>query len=189
MLFATTDYCSSDKDFIIQLYQNYNRLMFSVAKRYITDCDLCEDIIQDSIEKLIKKVEVIKPMERCILAAYIVSTVKNTAINYIKREKKFQNRMRSFNELEEVDVLSDQLSMDEYLTLLEKKANLQRIWKLLSTEDQLLFEGKYILGYTDAELAVQLGCKADSIRMKMTRARRRALNLISELEGENNDKA
>lgn len=45
-------------------------------------------------------------------------------------------------------------------------------------------EGKYILGYTDAELADMLGCKKSSVRMKLTRARRRAFQLMTEEEGD-----
>ena len=40
------------------------------------------------------------------------------------------------------------------------------------------------MGYKDAELADMLGCKKDSIRMKLTRARRRAFQLMTEEEGD-----
>ena len=60
---------------------------------------------------------------------------------------------------------------------------------MLSENDQLLLEGKYLLGYTDTELASLLKCKVGSIRMKLTRARRKALKLIVEMKGyePNND--
>ena len=54
------------------------------------------------------------------------------------------------------------------------------IWPVLPKETQILLKGKYILGYTDQELACQLKCKPSSIRMKLTRARRAALLLLSE---------
>ena len=63
-------------------------------------------------------------------------------------------------------------SLDERIMLAEQK------------EDRLLLEGKYILGYTDAELADMLGCKKSSVRMKLTRARRRAFQLMTEEEGD-----
>ena len=40
------------------------------------------------------------------------------------------------------------------------------------------------MGYKDTELADMLGCKKDSIRMKLTRARRRAFQLMTEEEGD-----
>ena len=57
------------------------------------------------------------------------------------------------------------------------------MWVRLTEEEQLLLEGKYILGYEDGELAGMLGCKKDSVRMKLTRARRRALRLMLEEGG------
>lgn len=186
--FLSTIECSpSDKELIIQIYEDYNRLMFCVAKRYITDYGACEDVVQDSLEKLIKKIKILRPMERCVLAGYIVSTVRNTAINYLKCEGKTQKYQSSLEESQENEWISGKCSFDELLVLMEQKSTLQMIWPLLSQEDRLLLEGKYILGYTDSELALQLGCKPDSIRMKMTRARRRAFDLMSDRKGECDD--
>ena len=36
------------------------------------------------------------------------------------------------------------------------------------------------MGETDEELARELGCKSDSVRMKLTRARRRAMEAYKE---------
>lgn len=186
--FMTAAECSpSDKEFIIQLYQNYNRLMFSVAKRYVSDYVVCEDVVQESLEKLIKKVEVLRPMECCVLAGYIVSTVRNTAINYLKLEGNIQKHQSSLEDWQENERISGKYSLDDLLVLIEQKSKLQMIWLLLSQEDRLLLEGKYILGYSDSELALQIGCKPDSIRMKMTRARRRAFDLMSDKKGEYDD--
>ena len=46
--------------------------------------------------------------------------------------------------------------------------------------------GKYIMGYSDKELAVQRGCSQDSIRMALTRARRNARKLLDEKGGDEN---
>ena len=75
-------------------------------------------------------------------------------------------------------------SLDERIMLAEQKECLMQIWSSLPEEDRLLLEGKYILGYTDAELADMLGCKKSSVRMKLTRARRRAFQLMTEEEGD-----
>ena len=75
-------------------------------------------------------------------------------------------------------------SLGERIIFEEQKDRLMQIWGSLPEEDQLLLEGKYILGYKDTELADMLGCKKDSIRMKLTRARRRAFQLMTEEEGD-----
>lgn len=70
--------------------------------------------------------------------------------------------------------------METLLILAERRKALLDIWPVLPKETQILLKGKYILGYTDQELACQLKCKPSSIRMKLTRARRAALLLLSE---------
>lgn len=49
-------------------------------------------------------------------------------------------------------------------------------------EERVLLEGKYLLHRSDAELAEILGCQTDSVRMKLTRARRTALKMLREWE-------
>ena len=68
--------------------------------------------------------------------------------------------------------------------LVEDKERLYRIWDQLTQEEQLLLSGKYILEYSDAELAGQLGCGPASVRMKLTRVRRKARKLMDMYEGE-----
>ena len=74
--------------------------------------------------------------------------------------------------------------MDEYLMARERSDRLRTIWPRLGEEDRLLLEGKYLRECSDRELAQLLGCRVDSIRMKLTRARRRALKRMTEGEVE-----
>ena len=64
---------------------------------------------------------------------------------------------------------------------MERKDVLRKIWSKLSEDEQVLLESKYILGYSDADLAVTLKCKPSSIRMKLFRAREKARKLIRSL--------
>ena len=75
------------------------------------------------------------------------------------------------------DLLEDSNEkMENMLTHLE----VLHLMEKLSSEDRLLLRGKYIAGLSDQELAEQLGCKTDSIRMKMLRARKRAFRILQE---------
>lgn len=176
---ATLD--PSDQDFILQLYLEFKGLMYSTAQKYITSPQAVEDIVQDSIAKLINKVDILRNMERCILASYIVSTIKNTAINQLKVDQAQNLCHIDFSEEERMTIQNRSLSIDEILIIKEQRLRLSKIWMQLSIDDQVLLEGKYILGYSDMELAEQLHCKMSSVRMKLTRARRNAQKLLIEL--------
>ena len=73
--------------------------------------------------------------------------------------------------------------MDDLMILSEENAQLREIWPMLSEDQRFILEGKYILGYSDKELAEQLQCNPSSIRMKLTRARRNALALLLQKKG------
>ena len=51
----TVELEQSEREFMIQLFREYERLMFATARRYIPEQSACEDIIQDSLEKLMKQ--------------------------------------------------------------------------------------------------------------------------------------
>ena len=72
--------------------------------------------------------------------------------------------------------------IEGHTDLIGDQETLKFLWPRLSEEDRILLEGKYVWGQSDKELAEILHCKPSSIRMKLTRARRRALNNLSEKE-------
>ena len=84
---------------------------------------------------------------------------------------------------------SSELSIEEMLLAKEKSSLISIAMEQLSVTERLLLEGKYILEYSDDELAKQLNCKSGSIRMKLTRARRHALSILSQMnwKGESDD--
>ncbi|MBQ1711903.1 MAG: sigma-70 family RNA polymerase sigma factor, partial [Firmicutes bacterium] len=68
---------------------------------------------------------------------------------------------------------------------LEKEATKQTVKALLdqlSSRDQLILQSKYILGLNEEEIAAAVGCKPNSVRMLLCRARDRAkaIGLTSE---------
>ena len=77
-------------------------------------------------------------------------------------------------------IAEDGETMDSLVLLSEQAEQLWKIWPKLTEDERFLLEGKYILGYSDQQMAVSLKCSPGSIRMKLTRARRRAMKLLLE---------
>ena len=171
-----------DRDFIISLYQDYYLLMFATAKEYFPSQSDREDVVQTSLESLIRNIDTLRALSRCTLVSYIVITIRNTSYNLLKRNKRDADLFVKMEHNPEVDELAAKLSADEMFMLIHRKNLLSRIWDQLSAEDRFLLNGKYVVGCSDQELAASLNCKPSSIRMKLTRARRRALTLSKELE-------
>ncbi|MDO4174059.1 MAG: sigma-70 family RNA polymerase sigma factor [Eubacteriales bacterium] len=184
---CTTAEDPDDKEYMVWIYEEFQHLMFYTAKKYVHDQTACEDIVQECIVKLMQKIDIIRGKERCILTGYIVSIIRNDSINYLKRESIRQKHTIGLDEKTMDDIPVPALSMDELLLAKEKSSFLSIALKQLPEMERLILEGKYILEYSDEELAEQLGCKASSIRMKLTRARRRALFILSKNDWEGDD--
>ena len=185
----TTVQDPDERQFMLWLYEEFKGLLFSTARKFTSTPEVAEDIVQESILRILPRVSLLQAKERRVIASYIATTVKNVAINQIKS----QNSERAFvielpDELHDKEDLSI-IPMDELMILLEQRDCLNNIWSSLNYETQFLLEGKYILGYSDIELAQHIGCKPSSIRMKLTRARRLALSRLIQLEeNEHHDK-
>ena len=150
----------SDREFLLWLYQEFSRLMFYTAQKYLADPHSQEEVVQESLKKLIEKVAVLRRLKRPALAGYVRATVRNTA-------------------------RTD--SLDETVFCREEVQRLREIWPQLDGETRMLLERKYILGYENEELGRMLGCRTDSVRMKLTRARRKVLRLMGK-EAEKREK-
>lgn len=169
----------SDKEYITKIYYDYSRLMNYVASGFTSSIDEREEIIQESLIRLINKIDTIRELERKALVSYIAVTVKHTSINYLRKKTGSDKQVLSlYNDCVE-DVSTTAASIDERIILKDQLDKLSKIWPELSETDRFLLEGKYICGYTNREMADTLGCKEDSIRMKLTRARRNALKQLT----------
>jgi RNA polymerase sigma-70 factor (ECF subfamily) len=172
-----------DRDFLIGLYHDYYRLMFSMAGKYVRNPVDKDDVVQNALVKLIGCVEKLKKLESCALSTFIAILTKNEAINYQKHVNMIQKHtVDSDGFYNFYQPSAEAPSLDELVILGEDLSRLEKVWPSLSEREQLLLSGKYILGLSDKELASMLGCNPGSIRMMLTRARRKAFNKMIETE-------
>lgn len=154
----------TSQEFITQIYKKYDRLMLFTAKKYLMDIQECEDAVQESLLKLMSRIELLRTLEEPVLTSYVVTTVRNTAINILRRQES----------IIEPDSIID-IIMDR-----EAKRSLREAIDELEPNERLLLEGKYFLGYDDRQLSELLSCAPGSIRMKLTRVRRKVLYSMQE---------
>ena len=171
-----------DRKFFSDLYLAYKRLMFSTAKKYVSKPEDIEDIVQTALEKLIKNISALRPMEQCTLAAYIIYTVKSVAFDFHRKAQRTTAHDISLEYDKLWRIEKTYIAYADQERLMDDRERLKALWPQLPEDDRILLEGKYIWEKSDRELAEILHCKPDSIRMKLTRARRRALNNLMEKE-------
>ena len=135
-----------EREFMEELYRKYERLMYATVRRYISDSMEQEEIVQESLKKLIEKRRVLCNLDCAAQAGYIVVAIRNTSFSYLRKRNRERSKIISLETLNE--------------------EGMRHI--ILAEEEQLFYE----------ELARDFGCQPNSIRMKLTRARRKLMVIM-----------
>ena len=136
--------------------------MWHTAKKYCRKETLWEEIIQESLVRLLACVPRLRSLPEEKLAGYILVTTRNTTYILAKKEAKEQERFISLNS---VDLPDD---VDAF----------RRVWLKLDARSQYLLEARYILNKPYDEIALELNIKPSSVRVAMTRTKEKAKRLI-----------
>lgn len=166
-----------DREFMASLFINYNRLMYHEIFQIVHDMWVTEDLMQETLEKLIDKVKDLRGKSRNNLVNYIVAASRNHAKNYLRNV----TRHATFSlddEIGQMDMPQSDGGVELKLIRECDMHKLAQIWQELDERSRYLLEGRYILEKTNEEMARELGIKTASIRMSLTRARRDAFLLM-----------
>lgn len=184
VLFSVVSLCDDEesRQFFVDLYLRYRPIMFKIASRYVDSIEVAEDIIHDTMVKLIEKKDLLITFDGCTLRTYVVYAIRNMSISFIRRRSREKERVTVLDdESYEISKLSGNAPSPEEVVLVnERKSEFIKVWKTLPEDVRELLAGKYILQMSNVELAEEFGCNPDSIRMKLTRARRMALEQFKE---------
>lgn len=170
----------SDREFMTQLFMTYRRLMYSEIDNILSNACETEDVLQNALIKLCDKVALLRSLDERKRVCYVITTVRNQAKNHIRNAH--GNPILSFDddEMNLAESVSDGTDIESSIILKEQLKTLSSVWDRLDNTSQLLLEGKYILKRSDNELGKELGLNPSSIRMVLSRARKKALKLMME---------
>ena len=174
-----------DQAFFQNFYHEYRDLMLYAAKRYASTPEDCEDLVQDSLLRLMKNISTLRELSGCKIANYIVLTIRTQFIDQLRR-KQSPATADLYGSMLEQCLNEDAWNTDTETDMLNR-LEIQSVMERLPVTDRIVLEGWYIMGYSQEELAAQLGCKPDSIRMALSRARKKARALL-DADGKENGK-
>ena len=187
LIFTTMINDVDDRAFMQEVYQQNERLMYAIALKYASNTQDCEDIVHDTVEKLCKNIAKIKELPNSALRAYVVYAVRNTAINFRKHQSTINRHIQQLSGDDSNSEYDQPESIIERIEdLQEKRTSLTKLWMQLTDAEQELLYRKYVLEQTTEELAGIFQCSRDSIRMRLSRARRKSLRLMKG-EGTNDE--
>lgn len=163
-----------EQAFFHEFYSQYRRFLFYCAGQYTSDQTLQEDLVQDTLLRLLRCIDTLRGLNAARTAAYLHTAVKSVYIDHCRRTA--QTLPLEGRTLEALGARTDPM---DYTA----KWDAQILRSRLDERDWYLLEARYIAGSTDEEIAAVLGCTGDSVRVLLSRARRRAKVLLADKQG------
>ena len=162
-----------DRAYMSRLFVQYHRLMYQCTYEVLDDKWATEDAVQTTLLRLIDRIDVVRQLDESKLPGYIATACRHTAYNVLRH-----NRRHPQVPLEDAPEASSAPDMDELLSRRVELNALARVWPRLDEDTRWLLEARYILDYSDSELAREMGVKPTSVRMALTRARKKARAML-----------
>ena len=145
-----------------ELYEHFAQQMLGVCFRYTKSISDAEDILQEGFVKVFKHLHQYNFEGE--LGAWIRKIMVNTALNYLKKNKRYQYDL-SFEEL-----ALHPVSKDNPEVRLEGK-ELAELIRQMPTGYQTIFNLHAVEGYTHVEIGEMLGINDGTSRSQYARAR------------------
>jgi RNA polymerase sigma factor (sigma-70 family) len=145
-----------------QLYRHFAPIMLGVCYRYTKSVEDAEDVLQEGFVKVFLHIKDYASTGE--LGAWIRRIMVNTALNYLKKNKKYRTEM-VFTEapLHPVTDLNPQVNLDA--------KELAELIRQLPTGFQTIFNLYAIEGYTHVEIGQMLGISEGTSKSQYARAR------------------
>lgn len=159
-----------------QLYNNYADVMLGVCYRYTKSLADAEDVLQEGFMRVFKNLQQYRHEGE--LGAWIRRIMVTTALNYLKRNARYQN-----------DLVFDKIEMhpvtDETPEVLLNTKELAALIQQLPTGYQTIFNLHAVEGYTHVEIGEMLGISDGTSRSQYARARALIITWIKKYYSEN----
>ncbi|NLG24631.1 MAG: sigma-70 family RNA polymerase sigma factor, partial [Clostridiales bacterium] len=150
----------------------------AAARKVLMRGDDCDDVVSEALVRLIDKIELLKTLDCYTQKAYVVSAVRNTAINWIIRRDRRAKHAFLADDDAFCRLPSGDDGPDDCLMRLEDQEAVKRAVRRLSERDRLALTMKYFDELPDAVIARTLGVGVSSVRPLLMRARRRMREAI-----------
>ena len=167
-----------DYDIITAFYLKHKMLLYHEAWKYLNLQEDVEDIVYETLVRIIENIDKFRHMAPLQQIQYAKVIVRNLSYVLLKRSTYFT--MIPFESIDLYLPIEESETPDSIISQKLQRAQIRTIWAEVPPEDRLLLEQKYILDWSDELLAARLDIKPQSVRMRLTRAKRRTMKLMIE---------
>lgn len=165
-----------DKSRFIQIYEEYQKIMYYTAYRILGDQKDTEDVVHDSFLKLIEILPQIEEVRCHKTKSLLVTIVERKAID-LYRKRKIRKTISLNEEYINVPHITD-------IEDIPTRTDLGKALALLPTRSRQLLLLKYYNGYSEKEIASILSMGYASVRKEIQRAKKKLQLIMGEYSWE-----
>lgn len=159
----------------VVLYENYRRLLMYVACGILKDQYLAEDAVHDAFLKVSQNMDKIGETDALETKRYLITVVKNSALDIYRKRKRQMQREVLVDELGECDAVLSYLETDVDNRVLD-------ILKNLPVKYRDVFLLKYSSRLENKEIAAILRITEGTVRQRIARGKVLVEKALKELE-------
>ena len=163
------------------LYIQHEKLMLSAAAYCLPDSQDVEDVVNDSIIRLYEKTELLRTLDENALSAYIVTAVRNTAFNYLRKQQSVSRRFLYLSDYAEGTLCSDE-NVEKTVETKDQLELVRGVINRLPEKEQGALRLKIEGGLDNDEIACIMGTTEGNVRQLISRARKHIQEAICQEE-------
>ena len=164
-----------DRLFLESVYLEYHRLLYAQALKITRNDQEAQDVVSDSMMALMKKIDLLRSLPCNKLQAYLVITVKHTAINLFHQKKRRQTEGSDV-----LEMLPGNESTDQALLSRAGVEHIKNAIAALPLREKEIMLMRYFRELSDEEIAKETGLRPVSVRVHLSRARKHLAQLLEE---------
>ena len=182
----TTIDSTEEKNKLEELYKKYRGLMLHIAMQMLKDKELAEDVLSDSVIKIIRHRQKIFGLNDYQQRLYIANIIKTTTLDLIKKMK--NNPVEDTNEIMETIQDSDSTVLDKVI-INEGYETIKQVIKTLPDSLKNVAYLNLICEHSHEEIAGILGISNSASKMRLARAKKAMREALSgDSRGDKNGK-
>ncbi|TCT14271.1 RNA polymerase sigma-70 factor (ECF subfamily) [Natranaerovirga pectinivora] len=158
-----------------EIYYMYSKDIYRCAFKILKTHHSAEDIVQNTIMKLIDNLENIEDVNSKKTKSYILTIATNMAINMIKKNKKIVNLEKNHEER-----LVDDTDLEKYMLNLETCSEIAATLSKINPNYADILMLKYFHEYSNAEIAEILQINENNVHIRLHRSKRELLKQFEE---------
>jgi RNA polymerase sigma-70 factor (ECF subfamily) len=173
-----------DKDKFNEIHEKYEVMMYRVIYSVLKNKEDTEDALQDAFMTLAKNISKIDSVSCRKTETLLVILSRNTAIDHYRKNKRQRENVELWQD-EDIDNLESSATLDSLSKLVSKEGYRHIVACIEAMGDTYkdAMRLRFVLGYSNSEVAAQLGITKKNAEVRITRGR---AQLIETLEKEGN---